>query len=105
MQRGLQQADMRLAAGDHDGVALGRVTCWLLQVLGQAARVASDRLGWWAQPLTQAFFDTAEVHFAQGLRAQRPQFGRVFAQLGRILLSAPNSDSYTHLRAHETDSY
>jgi hypothetical protein len=62
----------------------------LLQVLGQAAGIALRRLGRGAQPFAQPLFHAAEVHLGQGFLAQRADVGQVLAQLGRVLLGAPD---------------
>ena len=62
----------------------------LLQVLGQAARVALRRLGRRAQPFAEALLGAAEMHLGERALAQRRGFGRCSPSLRRVLLGAPD---------------
>ncbi|MNK92960.1 hypothetical protein D3C87_1131020 [compost metagenome] len=91
---------MGFAAGDDDGVALFGRGRGLLQVLGQAAGIALRcRLGGRTQPFAEPLFHAAEMHLGQRLAAEGADLGQVLAQLGRVLLGAPDRhvDPLRHL--------
>ncbi len=86
---------MGLTTRQHNRRPLGnRCGNRLLQVLGQAARVASTRAHRWPQPVGKPVRHGAKVHFWQRLLAQRTQFRRVGPELLWVLLRAP----YRHMQ-------
>ena len=81
---------MGFAAGNHHHIALGRLLLGLLQMLGQAARIAALRLGGRTQPFAQTLRHGAEIHFLQRLLAQSLELRIVGAKARRVLLRSPD---------------
>ena len=88
---------MGFATGDHHHIALRRLLLGLLQMLGQAAGIATCGLGGRAQPFTQTFGHGAEIHFFQRFLAQGFELGIVGTQARGVLLGAPHGQ-IQHLR-------
>ena len=96
---------MRFAAGNHDHAsALFLGLRGLLQVLGQAARIAAGRrlANRRTQPFDQAVGGGAEMHLGHGLAAgridRRLQLGQILAELVGVLRGAP--DRHVHDAGH-----
>ncbi len=60
--------------------------------LGRLRALPCGALHGRAQPLAQALLGAAEVHLGQRALAQRADLRQVLAELGRVLLGAPDRD-------------